>query len=47
MRKFVLCVAGAAALALSQASNAAIVIGTNVAGTNPYSGPAPTFECTR
>src|SRR6476646_6564092 len=43
MRKFVLCVAGAAALALSQASNAAIVIGTNVAGTNPYSGPAPTF----
>jgi len=43
MRKFVLCVAGAAALALSQASNAAVVIGTNVAGTNPYSGPAPTF----
>jgi hypothetical protein len=44
VRQFMLTVAGATALALASAANAAIVIGGNAPGTDPYSGPAPTFD---
>lgn len=35
---------GAAALALPATANAAIVLDSVVPGTNPYSGPTPTFD---
>ena len=36
--------AAAAALALASGANAAIVIGSVTPGTDPYSGPAPTYD---
>jgi len=45
MRKFTqAAVAGALALALSGTANAAVTIGSITPGTNPYSGPAPTYN---
>jgi len=44
MRQCILTVAGAAALVMGSTANAAIVIGSNLPGTNPYSGPTPTFN---
>jgi hypothetical protein len=44
MNKLILGLVGASALALGSAANAAITIGSITPGTNPYSGPAPTYD---
>jgi hypothetical protein len=43
MRRFLLAVTTAAALGLASAANGAIVIASNLPGTDPYSGPTPTY----
>lgn len=43
MRKLILCTAGLIGLAVSGAAQAAITV-TVFNGTNPYSGPAPTYD---
>ena len=44
MNKLILGLVGASALALGSAANAAITIGSITPGTNPYSGPTPTYD---
>jgi hypothetical protein len=44
MHKLVLGLVGASALVLSSAASAAITIGSITPGTDPYSGPAPTYD---
>lgn len=44
MHKLLLGIAGVAALAVASPAGAAVVIGSNVPGTSPYSGPAPTYD---
>jgi hypothetical protein len=43
MRTLILGLVGASALTVASAASAAITIGSITPGTNPYSGPAPTF----
>src|SRR5205085_9063975 len=43
MRKLSLGIAGAAALAMSSAAGAAIIVGSITPGVAPYAGPAPTY----
>lgn len=44
MRKLIPGLFGAVALALASSANASIVIGSITPGTDPYSGPAPTYD---
>jgi hypothetical protein len=44
MRKLILGLVGATALTIGSAASAAITIGSITPGTNPYSGPAPTYD---
>ena len=43
MNRMFLAAAATAALSFAPAANAAIVIGSNLPGTDPYSGPTPTY----
>lgn len=44
MRKLILGLAGIAALAFASTASASIVIGSVTPGTNPYTGPTPTYD---
>jgi hypothetical protein len=44
MRKLILGLFAASTLALGSAANASITIGSITPGTDPYSGPAPTYD---
>jgi len=44
MRKLILGLVGATALTIGSAASAAITIGSITPGTDPYSGPAPTYD---